>query len=62
MLSLAQSFVHISIRDIGSGEIVIAKSRYDGIGLLRALENTLSNQSLPRGGYGGRQLLEKERS
>ena len=31
--------VHIGIRGIGSGEIVTAKSRYDGIDLVRALEN-----------------------
>jgi hypothetical protein len=31
--------VHIGIRGIGAGEIVIAKHRYDGLELLRALEN-----------------------
>ncbi len=31
--------VHIGIRGIGFGEIVIAKSRYDGTDLVRALKN-----------------------
>jgi hypothetical protein len=31
--------VHIGIRDVGSGEILIAKGSYDGIELLRLLEN-----------------------
>jgi hypothetical protein len=31
--------VHIGVRGIGSGEVVVAKGRYDGIELLRALDN-----------------------
>jgi hypothetical protein len=31
--------VHIGIRDVGSGEILIAKGSYDGIELLRLLES-----------------------
>ena len=30
--------VHIGIRDVGSGEIVIAAGRYDGLELLKSLE------------------------
>ncbi len=36
--------VHIGIRGIGAGEIVIAKDRYDGLELLHSLERTEQEQ------------------
>jgi hypothetical protein len=39
--------VHVGVRDFGSGEIVIAKTAYDGIALL-ALLKRFSNASLRR--------------
>jgi hypothetical protein len=40
--------VHIGIRDVGSGEVVIAKSRYDGFELMRAIESVQPNRTNTR--------------
>jgi hypothetical protein len=38
--------MHIAIRGVGSGELVIAQSRYDGAELLRALERAGCGEAL----------------
>jgi hypothetical protein len=41
--------VHVGIRDLGSGEIVIAKAAYDGVAFLALLEPVSLVSSVPSG-------------
>jgi hypothetical protein len=41
--------VHIGIRDVGFGGIVIAKARYDGLELLKSLEAQVAQAAAARG-------------
>jgi hypothetical protein len=38
--------VHIGIRDVGSGEIVMEKARYDGLAMLAMLERFAANAAV----------------